>query len=64
MPRKIQILFHIHKNILFHPTLTQVAVHLFSVRVLASIFQDFVFSWICCIRKSFEVSLHSYSVIH
>ena len=64
MPRKIQILFHIHKNILFHPTLTEVAMHLFSARVLSPILQDFVFSWIYCIRKSFEVSLHSYGVIH
>ena len=55
---------HIHKNILLPLTLTQVAIDLFSVRVLATILQDLVFSWICWIRKNFKVSLHSYSVAH
>ena len=64
MPRKIQIMFHIHKKILFHPTLKQVAIYLFSARVLAPILENFVFGWICCIGKSFQVSLHLYSVMH
>ena len=37
MTRKIQILFHIHKNILFPLTLTQVTIHLFITQVLAPI---------------------------
>ena len=64
MTRKTKILLHIHKNILLPLTLTQVATDLFSVRVLAPAFQDLVFSWICWIRKNFQVSLHSYSVAH
>lgn len=48
MPIKIQILFHIHENSIFFPTLTQVA---FNATVLAQILQDSVFSWICLERK-------------